>query len=275
MARPGIDEHRQALSTFARKLTRGCALPVDVVEICHRLGVTLQRDEGFNYRQAQLFDTGIETVVKLPSRHTGQSTYTPHDRFLIGHEIAHLYLRRERHASILRDGDYWRQEELCDYFARVLLLPDEAVASPCASSPSNPESLLEVIERLTMRASVTWATAAHRLADFRAQAEFLLIVRKRESGRTRFRVHATTLPCRKQIHRKLDAASGLARLLSRLKRNQPAVRIDNALLQQAGLSSFRDGETSAVVKIGSREYGIAITRGASDFAANSRVRPPR
>lgn len=148
-------------------------LPVDLEALMTHLGIRFQvRRVGATHKGAKAsLSTDLEgrfTISIL--RSCGWSgTLTPHDRFSVAHEIAHVMIEVWTAWRPVSRGDYHKREELANDLAARLLVPDHTFAS---EFPESPTEVLRLIARVRDRCDVSWAVAGRRIGEGRAGAMF-------------------------------------------------------------------------------------------------------
>jgi Zn-dependent peptidase ImmA (M78 family) len=273
-----IEDARLVLSEAANRLTGDIDFPVSVRLVCQSLNVRIRRRP--DLKAAVLVNAGEAPEVLLPARH--KSTNSPPnaktqnarcfasaqrdygeswDRYLVAHELGHFVLHCARHGKPLGKSEYWLQEELCDSFARWLLLPQKAIekwsSAKVQAFRHSPKkdfvlSALESSSELERTAHVPWAIAATRLSECLPNLGFLS-VRVHDAGR--LRVSASTLDRKKEIGRLIPKTSSLGTLLT----CQPApdtVSIPVAFF--AGFQSRPRISTAAAQKTSVGQWRIAL-----------------
>jgi hypothetical protein len=117
-----IQELRDHLRSWAEQLTADSLHPpVLVGKICTTLGVDVAKRESVPLHKAYLsVDPTRErpALILLPVKQIGSF-----ERFCIAHELAHYLLILGFSATPRDENEYWKHEELCDDFARHLLVP--------------------------------------------------------------------------------------------------------------------------------------------------------
>src|SRR2546427_1575479 len=273
-----VEDARLLLSEAAFRLTGNTDFPVSVRLVCQSLNVRIRRRP--DLKAALLVNAGEAPEVLLPARHKS-TNFLPNtktqslrclasaqrdhrdswDRYLVAHELGHFVLHRARHGKPLGKSEYWLQEELCDSFARWLLLPQKAIekwsSTKAQSFRHTPvENLvlpaLELSSELQRTAHVPWEIAATRLSECSPNIGFLTI---REHDGRRLRVTASTLDRRKEIGRLIRKSSNLGSLLIR-QNKADFISISADLF--AGFQSLPRISVGAAQRMSATQWHIAL-----------------
>jgi len=136
---------------------------VDVVAICAALGLTLRVEEGLRGRQRGAYRAAAdprsargEVIVYRSDREP--RALSPGERFTIAHEIGHHLIAEANCFVPLREGEYWRCEEICNAFAAALLVPPGIRCT--LDEPATATELAEAINRIARRCDVSAQVAA-------------------------------------------------------------------------------------------------------------------
>jgi hypothetical protein len=232
------------LSDTASRLTGDFEMPISVRAVCQTLDIRVRRHP--NIRAAVLVNVGDAPEVLLPARAQSarstvreghiipspnrydQSSQESWERYVVAHELGHYVLFRERLGKPLGSSEYWIQEELCDSFARWLLLPQKAIENLYRtrelvvgrSSPERAsEVALELAREIKRIGRVPWHIAANRISDRLEGIGFMTI---RAHNNDRLRVVVSTLPRRKEIGRFVSKSSGFGQVLDQQRKAQVA-----------------------------------------------------
>lgn len=225
-----IQEVRSLLSDTAKRLAGEIDLPVSVRFICDSLNVRIRRCA--ELKSPILVNANDAPEVHLPpspmksrsqpenpAAHR-QNRSEPWERYVVAHELGHYVLHRARHGKPLGKSEYWIHEELCDCFARWLLLPEKAMDKsfarklavlPQLSPEASARCLLGISKELQTAARVPWSIAAMRLTEYSEHFAFLSV---RDHDKMRLRVDSSTLDRRKEIGRLIHKSSALGQMLS-------------------------------------------------------------
>lgn len=242
-------KYRQILTNAARDLTRGESLPINIEHICARLEVEHERNL-LDYSRAHL--TG-KSKINLPT--SPESEYfSAKDRYLIAHEIGHIVLVELCSATPLGKSQYWQFEDLCNGFARQLLIPQEAIPN-LPKSISSPREALSFSSDLAREAFVPWPTAAWRLTELFSEFALLDIFVRRQRGTLVMKINASTLP-RKQLQQKtLDIQKGLGKMLIPLTRGDESISLYTNEAERLEITKELPGLGSVKEAYGIRDKG--------------------
>jgi hypothetical protein len=228
--------YRAILYEAAERVSGAKALPVSVREVCAYFGVPIRRSEAT--RKAALIHPETAPEILLPK---SPSTILPRswptlpynlngndsercreawDRYLVAHELGHLLLFRAGVGRPFGRGEYYLHEELCDSFARWLLLPEHLAQELTRPLPCNWTQATEALEisfrvvaKMESRAFVPWILAAFRASDCSPSFGFLLLTQ----AESQYRVRITTLPNKRAIGTRIPLRSRLGQELRLLR----------------------------------------------------------
>lgn len=206
-------KYKLTLANAAKELTAGESLPVDIERICFKVQLEHKRNI-LEYKTARL--TG-KSRIDLPASLLPQSGYySANERYMIAHEIGHFVLTYLCAASPLGESEYWQFENLCNSFARQLLIP-ENILDGLPSSITSPKEAMGIASNLANKAYVPWMTSAWRLTERYTKFVFFYVTVKRNRlGLLCMRVTASTLPRKQLQHKILDTQVGLGLALKSL-----------------------------------------------------------
>lgn len=236
MPQSDLDAFRLHLRKWASDITsRFPGVPVLVRDLCSNLDVGLTRRESVPRNKAYLsFD---------PSTHKPPLIILPlgrpedYQRFCVAHELAHYFLSKKFNLTPNTSSEYWQHEEICDDFARHLLIPDSFISEKLENMTDNPRDYLHLCGEIRQLARVPWTQAAIRIAESIPNITYLRCEPRysQESKGTQksishepqdFKIMSTTLP-RKQ-------GTGIL-----IKRDWPLFETLNDILLSARISSLR------------------------------------
>jgi hypothetical protein len=146
----------------------------DIEGLCNGIGVKIRKTHGKDYKNASLVLTASGYEIRLPCTNK-DSKFSSIQRFLLAHELGHLLLEREFSATPASESDYWQFEELCDYFARALLLPEAYIKTKIDKSAANLRDRLGLTNFIARNDSVPWPAVAHRVREFDNQFAFFRV----------------------------------------------------------------------------------------------------
>lgn len=239
-------DNLKLLVQAADAISKDSKLPIALPPICHDLGVTVERADTGNAR-ALLLNARTKPRIVLNRQYASGTALSPWERFLVAHELGHLVLHRYGIARPKTPNQYWKTEELCDAFARALLLPERLAVLPLREQGyERIVKYFQIAQEFRKTAHVDWATAVARLADWDNRVSFLRL-QKDEGGR--YVVRFTTLPKRQEIGRKPDAA---AAFFDKLDLCRPA---DCSSAVKAAIPSL-ENSTAVAVRVRSSDVRI-------------------
>jgi hypothetical protein len=186
--------------------------PISIRRVCSRLKIPVVRSNSVHGGKAYLsWNLHSSDLPKVLLPETNLSVW---DRFCIAHELGHFVLiSRYRWLPTEEDG-YWKTERLCDQFARDLLMPQNLLASACATTLEDGQSAMMKSRELAMRAVVPWIQSGKALSDVHPGVAFLRL--QGIGGKGGFRVTGSSLPKDRGRHRKIPLAVEAGQVLSSL-----------------------------------------------------------
>jgi hypothetical protein len=128
-------------------------------------------------------------LILLPVKQIGSF-----ERFCIAHELAHYLLILAFSATPQNKNEYWKHEELCDDFARHLLVPARYVVQKLGDESTEPDHLLTLCTNLAQSTRVPWMHTAHRISEFKSD---VIYSRCERTSSNDFKFVATTHPRQK------------------------------------------------------------------------------
>lgn len=222
------------LSSAAVAITDGRSLPFDIDDVCNDLGLQIIRSPDASGPTLGL--RGKQLVIGLKP-----SGPLPLYRFHVAHEIGHALLLREFGALPLGGSEYWQHENLCDFFARRLLLPDVALDHLTGYDCRDARSVLLEIHRLARQYQVpSCDVVAIRFRDRFPSAGVFEITRlprlKKQSMptthsvATQFKVTFSNLPSKKAIGTLVGSSTILGSTLEEFRKVKAQRDLDGALI---------------------------------------------
>lgn len=251
------------LYDVSQKLATRTSTHVDISLLCGSLEVEVIRTSNVDFKRALLVKDVGGYQIKLLQKKLNSSVYTPFEEFLIAHEIGHLLLERKYSVRPHRTKEYWEFEDLCDYFARMLLLPEGYIRGKINDSKTEPKDLLELSNQISEDAQVYWPVAAHRLAEifpncgfFRAEHNVAASV-----GR-HFRIDMTTLENNKEFGRKFWLENEIGRNFVSMTKNGDVISLEQSIFKRPDVvktfPSFCKGKDGSAYRHNKREIRFII-----------------
>jgi Zn-dependent peptidase ImmA (M78 family) len=228
-------------SSVDKLLANTTQFPFNLGRLCSQLGVSLIYKEGISRFNAYIANSGRNwetAAVFLPTEGFGSS----YERFCIAHELGHLLLFRELDARPEGGSDYWRFEELCDEFARKLLVPEDVVKDHLCCR--DPISALKSSLMLARVSKVPWIHAARRISEFQSGVYFLRLT---VAPSKRIKVLASSFPNQKERGRLIDEPTEFSKVLRSLSAGQPwePVYVPFDLLNKSNVPSLLESLEAA------------------------------
>lgn len=153
MSAHGAQLARQIATTVLSETGEGQQMPVNVIRIASRMGVS------------EISLSPIALAGRLDQRNGAtrivvrKSDPPRRQRFTIAHELGHLCVNAWAEAGEVTPVE--DEERFCDAFAAALLLPEDRVRYAVARSPARLDTLRTVADR----SRVSWSATLLRLAE--------------------------------------------------------------------------------------------------------------
>jgi hypothetical protein len=238
-----LEQYQFTLDESASRLRESSPCPVALRPICRQLGVRGIRRHKLEGARSLLVDASSGPVIILNTSLAGvgrqREKFTKWERFLIAHELGHLVLHQCGVKNPSGRSEYWKLEQLCDAFARRLLIPDHVVTE--ASDCESPRAIdrLKATLRLVERCSVPWSVTAQRLSDIDDGAVFFRLALM-DGGE--FKVVVSTRPSHLGIGQRIKPGTHLHQTLSGLFRpTRPHEMETKRLVGIGGIKEIQSG----------------------------------
>jgi hypothetical protein len=254
-SRPDLKEFRLRLHDWATELTsRHTVFPVRIGKICHDLRIAITRNAHVAERRAYLAvdpskDQSVTIILPGKNNNASASIVSHFERFCVAHELAHYLIFVDFKCRPQTRSEYWQHEDICDEFARRLLIPDAAVGYNTDELPNLETDYLVLCNQLAASAMVPWMQAAIRLTE-RTRTAIYLRCERIPSGS--LRIVSTSLPGRKAtkvLREEWPLSETLEQLLCTAKAKQCAVHKDitTSLQQCEAVAAALPGEVAGAV----------------------------
>ena len=245
-----MENIKEKLEIVAKELTRSCVTPTDLYEICRRLNISVTKADLKGQKAIGVFTKdGFEIRVNYHSKKNNNAF----DSFVIAHEMGHFILNEK--LKILQEStkDYWKQEILCDYFSRLILLPGFHIKSTINKWSESPRDQYKLSLFLSKKFNVNWKTCAHRVSDFKKNIIFFEIFASVNSQDKFFRFDLSTLPHNSLIKTKITRNNKdreyIYNTLSRVIEGKTTIYdIDPIFISHPLFSRFRNWKEGILVK---------------------------
>lgn len=212
MSSPSRQELRLNLRAWAAELSaKFTGLPVLVRTVCGAYGVAIEKRESVPPTKAFL-----ELDLAHPDRATillPRKRVTEFERFCVAHELAHYLLYRGFNVAPEGRSEYWIHEELCDDFARHLLMPSNFLPH-FWEKHSLSQDYLGMCDDLSVLARVPWTQAGRRISSLHQGISYSRI---RERDASTFEVIAVTAENHRGRGRRIKTDSPLGKTLTEVK----------------------------------------------------------
>ena len=164
-----FEKHRELLRRSAADLLGSLRCPIRLRPICRELGVRGVRREGLKGAKSLLVDAGLEATIILnasvPGSGIADEQFTAVERHLIAHELGHLVLHYNGVNNPSGKAEYWKLEQLCDEFARRLLIPERVIGAEVDPTGAAAIARLHAVFRVASTCWVPWSVAALRVSE--------------------------------------------------------------------------------------------------------------
>ena len=138
------------------------SIPVLLRDICAALHIGVRRQPIVPKGKAFLaWDRASEPAPTILLPIEPHKTW---DRFCAAHELGHYVLITEYEWIPREREDYWKTEDLCDDFARELLMPSQ-LFKKTLQSKELPSAYLDMCDRVSRTAMVPWKQVAAKVSD--------------------------------------------------------------------------------------------------------------
>lgn len=248
------DQFFRFLSEVAGEITKHRAIPIDVLELCSQLGVRIARHPDAK-KKALLIQAKSGPEIRLPSNTSVEHRMSPFERFLVAHELGHYLLAQKFSAAPLGKSEYWQHEALCDWFASILLLPDNLIRDSFSDSVQ-PREILYLIRNLAQKAQAPEPSVAKRLCEVKSGIAIFQVARK---GNEAFQIVQTALPEAREIGRKISPSSKIGRALSTLSYDHIEVELGGAVFEEDVIPSCKGAQEGFAVLQPSLRINVAIS----------------
>ena len=172
---PPMSVLANAASALIAQLDLHRRLPIRLYRVCEVLGAEIRTQPGTTTYCVRI--VAGEPVVFLRCVNTYRLAKSPELRFVLAHELGHVYLFRKGVPQARGRSEYFEQEKACDLFARCLLCPDNGLRNSITTIDSVADSIETVLE-VAKRYQVPVRIAADRFSDLNASIRFALFRRK-------------------------------------------------------------------------------------------------
>lgn len=191
----------------------------DIDDLCSNFNVKVLRTSN-HYKDASLVRINNHYQIHIEDIGRNITKYTPFERFLIAHELGHYVIELEFSPNPINNKEHRQWEDLCNYFARILLLPDTYISRKTRNLSANPKSILGLTRVIAREAQVNWETAAYRITDLYPQFAFFKInIDRFISDHPQFVITTSTLPNKKERKRSFSTDNEFGRMLAQLENN--------------------------------------------------------
>lgn len=240
------------------------ALPMPVAFLSERFGIRVTYvDTGERFSSyCRIEDCGRRAEILIGDTSRGSNF----ERFCIAHEVAHLLIWREFKLSPATKSEYWRHEQLCDDFARRLLMPKAALKRHIERSKRGAVAHLDLVYAIERDCGVHWFQAARRLGDFVEGVHFLKLSPHKTNM---LKVVASSFPNQKEMGLLLDTrkdalARYLATTIVRAGKSARPEPLDVGVLKRARVESAKCAR-AAGLSVMYREARLCISFNEEDM----------
>jgi hypothetical protein len=164
-----IDQLRLLLRAEAIRM-RDSREPLNLIGLLRELGVTLSSSGEIGAKAQGLLRSHNDRweIVLQSSYPTGTAQrLSGRDRFTVAHELGHLVLYRSGVAGPRTRSDYWRLEEVCNWFAGQLLISDFELEGVFLSGKATTAAeLLLKTKQLSKTLFISFEACARRVTEW-------------------------------------------------------------------------------------------------------------
>lgn len=223
---------KEFLHEASQRFANHASMPGELSPLCDFLDVEVVRSPDVGSGRALLIKEKCGYQIKLPQIKTKGDAYTLFEEFLIAHEIGHLLLEQKYSVRPTRTKEYWEFEKLCDYFARMLLLPENYISEKLRGLKAEPSTLLELSNQISKDMQVYWPVAAHRLAEIFPDFAIFRATKGEGSSRGKhFKINMTTLENRKELGRKFWLENEIGRKFEAMTNNGDRIFLEQSIFK--------------------------------------------
>lgn len=168
MATQDLASYQNRLHEWAASLLGPApAIPVVIENICGGLGVKLKRASSVPASKSYLSidPTKIDPISVLLPGVSNELPLTSFERLCVAHELAHYFLLKNFELLPRSKSEYWQHEELCDDFARHLLIPEQYIVQRASDTSWEPSAYLKLCGDVAAAAWIPWIHAAIRITE--------------------------------------------------------------------------------------------------------------
>lgn len=218
MQKADQDKYKAILRNIAQNISvlEKATVPVNISSVCSKYDVRIVKKICKDHKKPIVAYSDGRYQIQIPSDTPNSSEYSPSERLFISHELAHVLLDTKYQITPCDKSEYWQIEELCNYFAGNLLLPEQLISRyEIESYPA--DKILQLTFFLKNIAKSPWSTVAFRLSDKYPSVYFLRMQGGRDENKyshkinyqnTRtLRVSMSTFPNKHFIHTKINIDS--------------------------------------------------------------------
>lgn len=253
-------KYREFLSEVADSLSSPVPC-VDIENLCRKLRVEVVRATGEKNKDGYLTQTGNSYKISISRENAEKKEYTPSERFIIAHEIGHLLLIRKFSLNPKDEGDYWQIENLCDYFARKLLLPNDYMAEKINKIKLDLRNILGLTNAIAKETHAPWPAIAHRIVEFEPALAFFKVTISYSNKKPIFLMNMSTLHNKKIQNTKFSIDNELGRLLTSIDKKS-SLYFDKTVFQNSSINkkfpSFATALEGLAYRSGDREIQLII-----------------
>jgi len=240
---------KNKIEIIAKELTASRSVPINLYDICNRLNISVT-SAGLKNQKAMGVFTKDGFVIRV---NHSSGKINSFDSFLIAHEIGHFILSEKLNMLHGSTKDYWKQEYFCDYFSRLILLPDSHVKSIIGNSSEAPLDQYKISLFLSKKFNTNWKTCAHRISDYKKNFAFFQLVVEGESQEKYFTFELSTLPnnllIKTKVSRKNKDRKYIYNTLSKINESKvPIFDIDAKFLNHSLFKRFPNWQEGILVK---------------------------
>lgn len=179
-------------------------MPVPITEICRALQIELKRRNTVGRFKSYLtVDPAApdRATILLPAATLAAEPWqnSKFERLCIAHELAHFFLLKRYNLSPQTNSEYWQHEDLCDDFARHVLLPGAFLASRVEGIPRKLSAYLTLCDELEGIAKLPWIHVGIRIGELGHGIAYFKCAPERRDGELVYVITTTSLPRRQGV----------------------------------------------------------------------------
>ncbi len=192
----------RCLAAYALDLsTRYGPPPIPIARVCYDIGLDIVRDPELGHFGAEIRLGGLSyrrPKIALPANSPGRHSTVRGDafeRFCIAHELGHYLIFKDFGIIPTPGKEYWKHEDLCERFARAILMPKDYLIGLLQALATTSDDLLLLAAGVAQSAKVSpWIQAATAISEL--EPSYVFICLRGTQQPASLKIASTSLPNR-------------------------------------------------------------------------------